>query len=123
MSRTRIVIIGATGHFGGRICRRILGEPNTELVITSRHLGKVESLSTELARMNADARVSAAAVDQTSPSFAADLAALQPNIVIHTAGPYQGQSYNVAEACLACGSHYIDLGRRPRIRRTFRRIA
>ena len=30
MSRTRIVIIGATGHFGGRICRRILGEPNTE---------------------------------------------------------------------------------------------
>jgi len=109
MSRTRIVIIGATGHFGGRICRRILGEPNTELVITSRHLGKVESLSTELARMNADARVSAAAVDQTSPSFAADLAALRPDIVIHTAGPYQGQSYNVAEACLACGSHYIDL--------------
>jgi hypothetical protein len=109
MSRTRIVIIGATGHFGGRICRRILGEPNTELVITSRNLGKVESLSTELARMNADARVSAAALDQTSPSFAADLAALQPNIVIHTAGPYQGQGYNVAEACLACVSHYIDL--------------
>ena len=109
MSRTRIVIIGATGHFGGRICRRILGEPNTELVVTSRNLGKAESLSTELAQLNADAIVSAAALDQTSPSFATDLAALQPDIVIHTAGPYQGQGYDVAKACLACGSHYIDL--------------
>jgi len=109
MPRTRIVIIGATGHFGGRICRRILGEPNTELVITSRNLDRAQPLSTELVQMHADATVSAAALDQTSPTFAADLAALQPNIVIHTAGPYQGQSYNVAEACLACGSHYIDL--------------
>jgi hypothetical protein len=109
MSRTRIVIIGATGHFGGRIGRRILGEPNTELVITSRSLGKVESLSAKLAQMNADAMVSAAALDQTSSSFAEDLAALRPDIVIHTAGPYQGQGYDVARACLACGSHYIDL--------------
>ncbi|NOR36671.1 MAG: saccharopine dehydrogenase [Woeseiaceae bacterium] len=109
MSRTRIVIIGATGHFGGRIGRRILGEPNTELVITSRSLGKVESLSAKLAQMNADAMVSAAALDQTSSSFAEDLAALRPDIVIHTAGPYQGQGYDVARSCLACGSHYIDL--------------
>lgn len=109
MSRTRIVIIGASGHFGGRICRRILGEPGTDLVITSRNLDKVESLSTELRQLSAAATVSAAALDQTSPSFAADLAALRPSIVIHTAGPYQGQGYNVAEACIACGSHYVDL--------------
>ena len=109
MSRNRIVIIGATGHFGGRIGRRILGELNTRLVVTSRNLGKAESLSTELVQLNADAIVSAAALDQTSPSFATDLAALQPDIVIHTAGPYQGQGYDVARACLACGSHYIDL--------------
>jgi len=109
MSRTRIVIIGATGHFGGRICRRLLGEPDTELVITSRNLDKVQSLPTEFGQLNASAMVSAAALDQTSPSFAADLAALQPNIVIHTAGPYQGQGYDAAEACIACGSHYVDL--------------
>jgi saccharopine dehydrogenase-like NADP-dependent oxidoreductase len=109
MSRTRIVIIGATGHFGGRICRRILGEPDTELVITSRNLDRAQPLSTELGRLNASAKVSAAALDQTSPALAAELAALQPNIVIHTAGPYQGQGYDVAEACIACGSHYVDL--------------
>ncbi len=109
MSRTRIVIIGATGHFGGRICRRILGEPDTELVITSRNLDKVRSLSAELGQLHAAALVTAAALDQTSRSFEDDLAALQPDIVIHTAGPYQGQRYNVAEACIACGSHYVDL--------------
>jgi saccharopine dehydrogenase-like NADP-dependent oxidoreductase len=109
MSRTRIVIIGATGHFGGRIGRRILGEPNTELIITSRSFEKAQSLCVELGQLRADAQVAAAALDQTSPSFANDLGALQPNIVIHTAGPYQGQGYNVAEACIACGSHYVDL--------------
>jgi saccharopine dehydrogenase-like NADP-dependent oxidoreductase len=109
MSRTRIVIIGATGHFGGRICHRILGEPGTELVITSRNRDRAQPLSTELGRLNALAKVSAAALDQTSPAFAVELAALQPNIVIHTAGPYQGQGYDVAEACIACGSHYVDL--------------
>jgi len=29
--------------------------------------------------------------------------------LIHTSGPYQGQSYNVAEACLETNTHYIDL--------------
>jgi hypothetical protein len=30
-------------------------------------------------------------------------------VVIHTAGPYQGQDYRVAKACIEAGSHYIDL--------------
>lgn len=29
--------------------------------------------------------------------------------MVHTAGPYQGQSYRVAMACIAMKSHYIDL--------------
>ena len=32
-----------------------------------------------------------------------------PDIVVHTAGPYQGKDYRVAEACILAGSHYIDL--------------
>lgn len=42
-------------------------------------------------------------------TFAVDLKALSPDIVIHCAGPFQGQSYAVAEASLAAGAHYIDL--------------
>lgn len=37
------------------------------------------------------------------------LEALRPRVVIHTAGPFQGANYSVAEACVQAGSHYVDL--------------
>jgi hypothetical protein len=105
----RIVVIGGTGHFGGRICRRIVGEPNTELVVSSRNQASAEMIVDELRALNSEAVVSAAKLDQTVKKFESDLLALRPDIVIHTAGPYQGQDYRVAKACIQSGSHYIDL--------------
>ena len=37
------------------------------------------------------------------------LAALKPDVVIHTSGPFQAQDYHVAKACIVQGCHYIDL--------------
>lgn len=105
----RILIIGGTGHFGGRICRRLAGEPGTCLIVTSRSLSKAQELVTDLEKLAADYEITATSLDQYSDSFEQDLENLSPDIVIHTAGPYQGQSYRVAEACLAIKSHYIDL--------------
>ncbi len=105
----RIVVIGGTGHFGGRICRRIAGEPNTELVVTSRSQVKAEALVNKLRAANLAAVINAAGLDQSSQDFETDLLALRPDIVIHTAGPYQGQDYRVAKACIQTSSHYIDL--------------
>jgi hypothetical protein len=34
---------------------------------------------------------------------------VQPNLVIHTCGPFQGQGYHIAEECIERGIHYIDL--------------
>lgn len=31
------------------------------------------------------------------------------HVVIHTAGPFQGANYRVAEICIESGSHYLDL--------------
>jgi hypothetical protein len=53
--------------------------------------------------------VSGAAVDQDSPGLADRLRELNPAVVIHTAGPYQGQDYRVAQACIDAGCHYVDL--------------
>lgn len=53
--------------------------------------------------------IQATGLDQSSSTFSSDLQSLEPDIVIHTAGPYQGQSYRVAQACIESGSHYIDL--------------
>ena len=105
----RIVVIGGTGHFGGRICRRIAGEKNTELVVTSRSKTKAQAVVDDVQRGHPAAIISAAGLDLQSPEFGSDLQALDPYIVIHTAGPYQGQDYRVAEVCVESGSHYIDL--------------
>lgn len=105
----KIVVIGGTGNFGGRICRRLLDQPNTELIVTSRSAASAESLVNSLRQQRPDAAISAAALDQSSSDFEQDLRNLEPDIVIHTAGPYQGQDYRVASACIECGSHYIDL--------------
>lgn len=104
-----IVVIGGTGHFGGRICRRLLGEPNTRLVVTSRSKKKAQRLVAELRCGDARHDIKASALDHSSLDFEADLRALNPDLVIHTAGPYQGQDYRVARACIDCHAHYIDL--------------
>ena len=67
MSKTKkIVVIGATGHFGGRICRRIVGEKNTELVVTSRSDGRARLFADELRELDPDATVHAASLNQAS---------------------------------------------------------
>lgn len=108
-TRKSIVVIGATGHFGGRISRRLVGEPNTELIVTSRRLESAEKLANELSSSDPNYRITAARLDQNSTEFPDQLASLKPFLVIHTAGPYQGQDYTVARASIRCGSHYVDL--------------
>lgn len=105
----KIVIIGGTGHFGGRICRRLVDQPDAELIVTSRCLSSAQRFVDELKTSESAAAIKAAALDLSSPEFEANLLALDPYIVIHTAGPYQGQDYRVARACMRTGSHYIDL--------------
>jgi hypothetical protein len=50
----------------------------------------------------------------SAPDLEQRLRALGVGLVIHTAGPYQEQGYDVARAAAAAGVHYIDLadGRR-----------
>ena len=62
-----------------------------------------------MAREILAAVINPAGLDQSSQEFEADLLALRPDIVIHTAGPYQGQDYRVARACIEARCHYIDL--------------
>ena len=99
----RVVVFGSTGHFGARISRRLARRPGIDVVVTSRTLGKAQSLAAGIGR------VTAAALDQDDAGLAQHIADLRADIVIHTAGPYQGQDYRVAEACIAAGCHYIDL--------------
>jgi hypothetical protein len=93
----RALVIGGLGNFGARICRRLSLERGVDVLATSRHpdarLGPVQT----------------AALDLDSPTFAKDMKALHPDLVIHCAGPFQGQDYRVALASMACKAHYLDI--------------
>ena len=105
----KILVLGGTGHFGARICRRLAGISGSELIVTSRDLFRAELLVDELLKQNPGAKISGAALDQESADFEAGLREISPFAVVHTAGPYQRQDYRVAHACIEAGSHYLDL--------------
>ncbi|MDH4560814.1 saccharopine dehydrogenase NADP-binding domain-containing protein [Pseudomonas sp. BN411] len=112
----RVLILGGYGNFGKRIAES-LGKAHAglEIVIAGRSLEQATRLCADLAPGAApQACFEPARLDIDSPGFPSELAALAPNIVIHTSGPFQGQDYRVPRACIQTGAHYIDLadGRR-----------
>ena len=88
---SRVLVLGGYGNFGARICRALAEQDGIEILATGR-------------RADAQARL-----DTTDPDFAERLRRLTPAVVIHCAGPFQGQDYRVARAAIAAGAHYIDL--------------
>ena len=105
----RVVVLGGYGNFGARICRGLAGDTGIELLVAGRDGGRAAAFATTLKE-----NVQAVALDAQAPDFAQRLGLLKPDVVVHTAGPFQGQDYGAACATAECGAHYIDLadGRR-----------
>lgn len=103
----RILVLGGYGHFGGRIARSLAADPGFEILVAGRDAVRAHDF---IARSEAGREgMRAVRLDADGDEFPQELRALAPAVVIHTAGPFQGRDYRVAEAALACGSHYIDL--------------
>ncbi|SHH50651.1 saccharopine dehydrogenase family protein [Massilia sp. CF038] len=103
----KVVVLGGYGNFGARICRALASTPGIELVIAGRDGAKASALARECG-------ATGAVIDIGDPQLAQLLSDMGAGIVIHTAGPFQAQGYDVALAVAAAGAHYIDLadGRR-----------
>jgi hypothetical protein len=108
MSTYRVVVIGGYGFFGRRLVQRLARLPGLHLVVCGRSEPQAQAWVQAL-QAEARAVLSARALDTQASSFASELAALQPDVTVHTSGPFQSQGHGVARACIACGSHYIDL--------------
>jgi saccharopine dehydrogenase-like NADP-dependent oxidoreductase len=100
----RVAIIGGYGNFGAHVARSLASDPAIQLVIAGRSHAKAV---TSAAKLGAANPAEAGVYDLTGPPEA--LAALRPDLVINMVGPYNGQSYAVAEAAIACGAHYCDI--------------
>ena len=99
----RIVVLGGYGNFGARICRALSERGGIEVIAAGRNPER----GVRIAQL--DARIGHARIDLATPNFPATLHGLAPAIVVHCAGPFQGQDYRVAQAAIAAGAHYIDL--------------
>jgi hypothetical protein len=91
VTATRVVVLGGRGNFGVRICRALALDAGISVLAAGRRAGSDVQL------------------DLAAPDFAARLREASPQIVIHCAGPFQGQDYRVAKAALAAGAHYLDV--------------
>ena len=101
----RVLIIGGYGNFGGYIARALAGDDAIRVLIAGRSCEKVIAFAESLTATN-PAEGHALDIDG---DIAGAIAALAPDIVIHTTGPFQSQDYRVAQACIAQGCHYVDL--------------
>ena len=95
----RTLVIGGSGNFGARIARALQGDPAIELLLAGRRAARIPGAEA----------LPGIALDIAAPKLADRLAALAPGLIIHCAGPFQGQDYRVAQAALLSGAHYLDL--------------
>lgn len=103
----RILVLGGYGLFGSRIVEALARDAGTTLLVAGRDRARADAL---IAGLHAPAAsLEGVALDTRADDFAGRLARLRPDIVIDTAGPFQGRDYRVAEAALAIGAHCLDL--------------
>lgn len=101
----RVLIIGGYGNFGQRIAKQLATESTIQLIIAGRNMEKAQALSSKLKAYHS---VEYAQLD-IFKHLSETLSKIKPDIVVHTSGPYQEQGYDVAQACIQQGCHYIDL--------------
>lgn len=102
---TKILIIGGYGNFGSFITKQLAMDSKIQVIIAGRSYDKAALLCESIDAIHKPEII---ALDITA-DFKTSLADIKPDIVIHTSGPFQQQSYHVANCCIEVGAHYIDL--------------
>jgi hypothetical protein len=104
----RVMVIGGYGNFGSIVCRHLVVMPGVDLVISGRDphklLRKVDELNAQSGTV-----CESWCGDAMGTAFKSALGSMDIQLVIHTGGPFQGQSYAVAEGCIDAGVNYCDL--------------
>jgi NAD(P)-dependent dehydrogenase (short-subunit alcohol dehydrogenase family) len=107
--KTTVLLIGGYGFFGARLAKLLSIDDDLRLVIAGRNRSNADKLIDTLSRSGARCEFEAAHLDATSATLSAQIAATGAVIVVNLNGPFQGQDYRVAHACIEAGAHYIDL--------------
>jgi saccharopine dehydrogenase-like NADP-dependent oxidoreductase len=100
-----VLVLGGYGFFGQRISATLASTASLRILIGGRDLARARTAARDMGLPVEHAL----AVDAHAPELAENLRRLQVDVLIHTAGPFQGQDYFVARAAIEAHCHYIDL--------------
>lgn len=104
---TKVLVIGAGGVFGSRLCEGLLRH-GFHLVVAGRDRARAEGVAGRLRRAFPAGAVEVAVLD-TATLTPQDLKAAGAAIVADMAGPFQGAEPTTARAAISAGIHYVDL--------------
>jgi saccharopine dehydrogenase-like NADP-dependent oxidoreductase len=100
-----VLVLGGYGFFGQRISAALASSASLRVLIGGRDLARARAAAHTVGLPPEHA----VALDAKDDHLADILRRLEIEVVIHTAGPFQGQNYSVARAAIKARAHYIDL--------------
>lgn len=104
---SKILLLGGYGNFGKRISRALLRH-QLPIIIAGRDERKARSIAKTLHAEFPGREIRWEVIDAES-GLDRHLRRLRPVVTINSCGPFQAKKYDVAEACIANGSSYVDL--------------
>ena len=106
MTKPVVLILGATGLFGGLLAQRLINEGRFDVVCSGRNQHTLDAFCSAYGGR-------AYALDRQDESAVAKaLEALKPFAVVDCAGPYQAYGkdpYKFAKSAISAGCHYLDI--------------
>lgn len=106
MTRPVVLILGATGLFGGFLARRLIDEGRFDVVCSGRNQTRLDNFC------HAHGGRAYALDRQDDETVARAFEALKPFAVVDCAGPYQAygdEPYRFAKLAISTGCHYFDI--------------
>ncbi len=97
----KVLILGGYGGFGARLSRRLVNN-GCHVLVAGRSLETAKAFCGSLSTAEP-------LVADRNKNLSQVLKIHKPYLLIDAAGPFQGNNYNVVEACIAHQVHYLDL--------------
>lgn len=108
----KILVIGGYGTFGKRLVHSLLYFYDHEIVIAGRSKEKLAKAK-HLISVSTSKTIDTVELDVLNSDLVEIFREIKPDLVLNASGPYQLQSgenaFQVAEACIDVGCHYVDL--------------
>ena len=98
------VVLGGYGNFGRLVVAALATDRDRRVIVAGRDAQQAGAAAEAIG-----SRAEPAVLDVRSANLAAELRRLEASVVIHTAGPFQGQDYSVPRACIEARAHYVDV--------------